>query len=368
VGGGDAAMDSARTALRVPGQEEDDAGEQGEHQLAMDAARTASRAGGREINIVYRRSRAEMPAVQSEIREAAEEGVRFHLLTNPVRIEKGDDNKVRGVWCEKMELGEPDESGRRRPVAVEGSEFFIECDNVLIAIGQAFDLSFIDPDRDGLAVNDWGQIDCDPLSGATSAEDVFVAGDLAHGAKLLIHAVASGKAVARTIYEKLTGRRVTIEAADLHFPLPTYDREPGYEKQPRLDPQTVPLDERFVEANRPTELSFTVRQARCEAGRCFDCGVNTIFEGQRCVLCGGCVDVCPENCLRIVSLDEMAGDAALEEVASASLGDFPLQEASAIIKDETVCIRCGLCAQRCPTGAITMERLSFEEKPRCRTK
>ncbi len=367
VGGGDAAMDSARTALRVPGQEEDDAGEQGEHYLAMDAARTASRFGGREINIVYRRSRAEMPAVKSEIHEAAEEGVQFHLLTNPVRIEQDKDGKVRGVVCQKMELGQPDDSGRRRPVAVEGSDFFIECDNVLIAIGQAFDLSFIDPERDGIEINDWGQIDCDPVTGATSVEDIFIAGDLAYGAKLLIHAVASGKAVARTIYEKLTGRRITTEAAELHFPLPTYDREPGYEKQPRLDPPTVALGDRFVEANRPVDLPFTVQQARCEAGRCFDCGVNTIFDGERCVLCGGCVDVCPENCLRIVALDQMSGGDGLEDVTSAALGDVPREAASAIIKDETICIRCGLCAERCPTGAITMERLSFEEKPACQT-
>ncbi len=367
VGGGDAAMDSARSALRVSGQEDDDAGEQGEHYLAVDAARTASRFGGREINIVYRRSRAEMPAVKSEIHEAAEEGVKFHLLTNPVRIEQDDNGKVRGVVCQKMELGEPDESGRRRPVAVEGSDFFIECDNVLIAIGQAFDLSFIDPQRDGIEINDWGQIDCDPVTGETSVEDIFIAGDLAYGAKLLIHAVASGKAVARTIYEKLTGSRITTEAAELHFPLPTYDREPGYEKQPRLDSPTVALGDRLVEVNRPVELPFTARQARCEAGRCFDCGVNTIFDGERCILCGGCVDVCPENCLRIVTLDQITGGDEIERATSGQLDRFPREAASAIIKDETICIRCGLCAERCPTGAITMERLSFEEKPRCQT-
>ncbi len=357
VGGGDAAMDSARTALRVPGQEEDDAGEQSEHYLALDAARTASRLSGREITIVYRRSRAEMPAVKSEIRGAEEEGVIMHLLTNPVGIEKDDRGAVRAIRCQKMELGLPDESGRRRPVAVEGSDFSIDCDNVLIAIGQAFDLSFIEPERDGIEINDWGQIDCDPVTGTTAAEDIFVAGDLAYGAKLLIHAVASGKAVARAIYERITGHPITTEATQLHFPLAQFDREAGYEKRSRTEPDAV----------LSVELPFTERQARCEAQRCFDCGINTIFDGQRCVLCGGCVDVCPENCLRIVALDQICGGDRVEETNSRQLGDFPPEAASAIIKDETICIRCGLCAERCPTGAITMERLSFEEKPQCQT-
>ncbi len=372
VGGGDAAMDSARTALRVPGQPEDDAGEQGEHYLAVDAARTASRFGGREITIIYRRSRAEMPAVKSEIYGAEEEGVKMHLLTNPVGIEADEKGAVRAIRCQKMELGPPDDSGRRRPVAVEGSEFTIQCDNVLIAIGQAFDLSFIDPPRDGIKINDWGQIDCDPVTGATAVEDIFVAGDLAYGAKLLIHAVASGKSVARTIYKSITGQEITTEATELHFPLAQFDREAGYEKHSRAEPDAVRLDDRFESSGREVELPFSTRQARCEAGRCFDCGVNTIFDGGRCVLCGGCVDVCPENCLRIVALDQMSGgdelgSDELDRVTSQQLGGFASEAASAIIKDETICIRCGLCAERCPTGAITMERLSFEEQPQCPT-
>ncbi len=367
VGGGDAAMDSARTALRVPGQEENEAQEQGQHYLAMDAARTASRMGGREINLIYRRSRAEMPAVKSEVYGAEEEGVTMHLLTNPVRIQKDKQGAVEGVWCQKMELGEPDQSGRRKPVAVKGSDFYLPCDNVLIAIGQAFDLSFIDAARDGIEVNDWGQIDCDPATGTTSIDDIFVAGDLAHGAKLLIHAVASGKAVARSIYQKMTGRQITTEATELHFPLAHYDREAGFEKNPRSEPDTVHLDDRFAAGGLEVELPFARVEARCEAGRCFDCGVNTIFDGGRCVLCGGCVDVCPENCLRIVALYQMSGGNDIQEATSGQLEDCPPDSASAIIKDETVCIRCGLCAERCPSGAITMERLSFEEKPTCRT-
>ena len=367
VGGGDAAMDAARTALRVQTGAGDDAEEQGEHYLAMDAARMASRVGGREIHIIYRRSRGEMPAVRSEIDEANEEGVQFHLLCNPVRIEKNDRGQVRGVWCQKMELGEPDVSGRRQPIPVEGSDHFLECDNVLLAIGQTFDLSFVDLQRDGLQLTDDGRLECDPKRGTTTAADVFVAGDLAHGPKLLIHAVASGKAVARTVYEKLTGRVIGAEQMELHLPLPAFDREAGYEKRHRVAPRTAALPERFAEANRPVELGLPATQARGEAARCFDCGVNTIFDGRRCVLCGGCVDVCPERCLRIVALDQMAQDAVLRNVVAEQRDGLPEESCCAIIKDETLCIRCGLCAERCPTGAITMEQFRFEERLQCRT-
>jgi formate hydrogenlyase subunit 6/NADH:ubiquinone oxidoreductase subunit I len=114
------------------------------------------------------------------------------------------------------------------------------------------------------------------------------------------------------------------------------------------------------------EREFDTCVARREAGRCFDCGVNTIFDGERCILCGGCADVCPSLCLRLVSLDRLAADQTGENIINNQLGGFPAEEATAIVKDETICIRCGLCAERCPTGAITMERFIFKELPVCR--
>ncbi len=356
VGGGDAAMDSARSALRVTDTFKTE--EQGESYLALDAALMASRLGDREINIVYRRSRAEMPAVETEIYETDEEGVRFHLLTNPVSIEKTEQGTVKGIWCQKMALGEIDSSGRRQPVPIEGSKFFMACDNVIVAIGQSFDLSFIDARSDGIPMTDNGLIDCDPVSGSTAAPDVFVAGDLAHGPKLLIDAVSSGKAVARRIYEKTTGNHISFADVELHFPLTSYERETGYENQHRVTLPTVPIEKRSGNIKHPVELGFSTQQALREAERCFDCGVNTIFDGQRCVLCGGCVDICPENCLQIVPLDQLADDGSLHELFSRQPDGIASEITSAIIKDGTICIRCGLCAERCPTDAITMEQLS----------
>ncbi len=359
IGGGDAAMDSARTALRVGIEDEDR--DHWEEYLVMDTAHAAMRLRGREINVVYRRSRVEMPANQAEIYETEEEGIRFHLLTSPVRIEKNERGEVRGLWCQKMKLGKPDSSGRRRPIPIEGSDYFMQCDNVIIAIGQSSDLSFIDIERDDLRMTDRRHITCDPEAGSTSAPDVFVAGDLAYGPKLLIHAVASGKAVARTIYEKLTGYQITAEDTELHFPLSSYGRELGYEKQPRLAPRTLPLQERLTKLDRPVEHSYTTEQALGEASRCFDCGINTIFDSDKCIFCGRCADVCPEKCLKLVSVESLQGNVAFDELLTNYYGDIPLSEVGAIIKDETICIRCGLCAERCPSDAITMEAFTFKE-------
>ena len=128
---------------------------------------------------------------------------------------------------------------------------------------------------------------------------------------------------------------------------------------------TTDAEQRRRSQSAPVEKVYTAEQAQCEAGRCLDCGINTIFDGDKCILCGGCVDVCPELCLRIVSADHLASDPDQQMILPERLGDMSPEEASAILKDETLCIRCGLCAERCPTGAITMERFMFREIPTC---
>jgi ferredoxin len=110
------------------------------------------------------------------------------------------------------------------------------------------------------------------------------------------------------------------------------------------------------------EKGFSQTQSMRQAGRCLNCAVNTIFDSEKCILCGGCADVCPENCLKLVSLDSLEGKADFEQLVKNYYGDLPLSEGGAIIKDETLCIRCGLCAERCPVGAITMEVFNFKEK------
>jgi glutamate synthase (NADPH) small chain len=171
--------------------------------VAMDAARTALRLGS-EVTLVYRRSRAEMPARKEETRHAEEEGIKFQLLTNPVEILGDDDGRVRAVRCLRMELGEPDASGRRRPVPVKGSEFEIEADAVIVAVGtQANPL--LTRSTAGLALNKWGNIEVNPETMQTSLPRVYAGGDIVTGSATVIEAMGAGKKAAKAIDELLKG-------------------------------------------------------------------------------------------------------------------------------------------------------------------
>jgi len=175
--------------------------------VAMDSARTALRLGAESI-IVYRRSRDEMPARNEEIHHAEEEGVELKLLTNPVRIIGDDDGRVRAIECIKMELGEPDDSGRRRPVPIKGSEFIMECDTVIPALGNRPNplISMTTPD---LKTTRWGTLDCDPDTLETSKKGVFAGGDIVTGAATVISAMGAGKIAAASIHEYITTGKVT---------------------------------------------------------------------------------------------------------------------------------------------------------------
>ena len=172
--------------------------------VAMDAARTALRLGA-ETTIVYRRSAAELPARAEEVEHAKEEGIKFELLTNPVEILTDDDNNVRGMKCVRMELGEPDASGRRRPVVIEGSEFELETDAVIMALGTSPN-PLIASTTEGLETNKWKCIVADEEFGKTSKEGVFAGGDAVTGAATVILAMGAGKAAAKGIDEYIRSK------------------------------------------------------------------------------------------------------------------------------------------------------------------
>jgi ferredoxin len=236
----------------------------------------------------------------------------------------------------------------------------IEGDTILLSVGQAADLSFLDAARDGVQMRSPQQIINDTATGATSAADVFVAGDIAYGPRLMIHAIASGKQAARSVYRHLRGREIAPEEVQFQFPLEGYKREKRYEYRPRLPIPTREPAERMRNPNALVEIGYTPQQAQAEAGRCLDCGINTIFDGERCILCGGCVDVCPTVCLKLVSFDHVAPSPELETAVAES--GLDASDLTAILKDEERCIRCGLCAERCPTTAITMEQFNFAKE------
>ncbi len=173
--------------------------------VAMDAARTALRLGAK-VHIVYRRSEEELPARLEEIHHAKEEGIIFDLLTNPTEILVDEQGWVRGMKCVKMELGEPDESGRRRPIVKEGSEFEMELDTVIMSLGTSPN-PLIATTTNGLEVNKWKCIVADEELGATSKEGVFAGGDAVTGAATVILAMGAGKAGAKGIHEYLSKKK-----------------------------------------------------------------------------------------------------------------------------------------------------------------
>ena len=171
--------------------------------VAMDSARTAMRLGAEKVRIVYRRSRDEMPARQAEIHHAEEEGIEFYLLTNPVRYTGDENGRLTGMECLKMELGEPDDSGRRRPIPIEGSEFMLDCDLAVVAVGSGANPLLTQSTGD-IALNQWGYIKADPVTGKTTKKGVWAGGDIVTGAATVILAMGAGRKAADSIHDYLT--------------------------------------------------------------------------------------------------------------------------------------------------------------------
>ncbi|UCE49479.1 MAG: FAD-dependent oxidoreductase [Phycisphaerales bacterium] len=347
IGGGNVAFDVSRTVIR---------------QAGMDVSRTALRAAGvREVHLCCLESLEEMPADDVEIIEGNEEGVLLRPGMGPKEIHLDDAGRVRAVSFKRV-LSVFDEEGRFAPKFDEKDVTTIEAETVLWAIGQQPNLSFINPDADGIELDNRGLIVIDSVTQQSSAKDVFVAGDVAHGVGLMIEAIASGKRVARSVYSFLRDADHVSRVSGRHAPLSRFTRESDYEKLRRLRAPSAPVEERKIAQNVEVERTYSDQEARWEAARCLDCGVNTIFDSSRCLLCGGCVDVCPEGCLRIVSVSRLRAAGETQAVLDRLCGDTPHGDVSAIIKDEARCIRCAHCADRCPARAISMELLIFKGK------
>ena len=237
--------------------------------VAIDAARSALRLGAESVTIVYRRSRAEMPASAWEVADAEEEGIRFHFLANPIRI-LGQDGKVAGLECTRMELGEPDASGRRRPIPIEGSQFVLDVDMVIPAVGQMPDLSFMGEAR--LPVTRADTLAADPNTLVTEMPGIFAGGDAVSGPATAIKAIAAGKRAAESIHRYLQGQKLVFSAEGLPVvPFEDVDVQRA-RKQARAAMPELSLDTRlagFVEV----ELGLAQEQAVAEALRCLNCGV-----------------------------------------------------------------------------------------------
>ena len=341
IGGGNVAYDVARTVVR---------------QTGVDISRTALREPGvLGVHLCSLESLDELPADDLEIIEGDQEGVIRHHSLGPKEILLDDQRRVRGVVFQRC-VRVFDDAGRFAPQFDETDLTTLPADRVIWAIGQRPDLSFLKAAVD-IQMTERGLPICDPVTYRTTAPDVFLAGDIAYGPRLLIDAVASGKQVSRHVFEYIRGQKLIEDVQLVHLEIPGYVREPGYEKIPRATMPTLSAQQRIQGQGLSVELGYDESQAVREGCRCLDCGVNTVFNSDKCILCGGCADVCPEVCLELVSLERIEGDESLQTTLSDRVGDADQARFSAIIKDETRCIRCALCAQRCPVGAITMERV-----------
>jgi ferredoxin len=294
---------------------------------------------------------------REEFEEARREGVAFQTRRGPKQFL--GDGRLEAVELRRV-VSVFDGNGRFAPRYDDADVTRIECDACVLAIGQQPDLSFLRP-ADGVALTAGGTIRVDPLTLATTAPGIFAGGDVAFGPRNLIEAVANGKRAARSIHEHLSreaaATRATLEIETL--PSATYRMIAGFEVLDREAPPTLDVGRRTGIAE--VETGYSEEEARRQAARCLVCHVQTIYDPEACVLCSRCVDVCPEYCLAIVPFEELELTDAERRLleARAEPDGLPL---SAMVKDDTRCIRCGLCAVRCPTDAMTMERFSITER------
>jgi len=245
--------------------------------VAIDAARTALRQHAEEVIILYRRSKEEMPAHSSEVEEATKEGIKLHFLASPTKI-LGKEGHIVALECIEIKLGKPDETGRRRPIAIEGSEFVIDVDTVIPAVGQSLDTTLLPKN---VKLSRYETIAADPVTLQTNLPGIFAGGDAVMGEATVIDAIAQGKRAAISIDHYLKGEESLAEMEKKVSKIGEVSTV-GIEKKHRLAMPLLPLDQRV--SNKEVELGFTEEMAREEAGRCLACA--------GCAECLECEKVC----------------------------------------------------------------------------
>jgi len=363
---------------------------------AMDCCRTSMRCGAEKVYVIYRRTEKEMPANPIEIHESKLEGIEYLFLTNPKKVNKDADGVLESVTVLKMELGEPDASGRRRPVPIEGSEYDIKVDYILAAIGQKTKVDFIADvnkyaEEGQLEVNRWGDINADPIHLQTGIPSMFAAGDGVTGPATIIEAIAQAQIASRAAHQFMMGEE--LKAPDKEFlskrdnfkSQVSVDYVGKYDKQIREEMPVLDSDKRFNFDE--VELGYASEEiCRNEAQRCMECGCVEYYDcdlkhfateynaeqekyagefhehevdfrhpfieidNNKCILCARCIRICKEV-VGAVALGLV--NRGFDTIVAPSMGN-KLQD--------TACESCGLCISTCPTGAIT-ENMLFKPGP-----
>ncbi|MCC7022845.1 MAG: FAD-dependent oxidoreductase [Thermomicrobiales bacterium] len=354
---------------------------------SMDCVRTVLRMGAEESIMTYRRSIQEIPVEVLELEDAELEGVEIMYMVSPTRVIDDGNGRVAGIELVRNELGAPDAKGRRRPEPVPGSEFIIPCDMVLVAIGQKQDNSLLNgvelqTDRRGVPLLDENL--------KTELPNVWAAGDYVINPTNFITSIGEGKRVSEFIIEEILGREPIAKEMELtrvptefistpnpllsegiaEWTLSTTSRRlvwgDNYTSVGRQMMPLMPLPDRGLGIGDTTieaELGYTKSIGFEEAKRCLQCQLNIFIDGNRCILCANCVDVCPVKCIEMVSLDRIEsidGDVEMAELARIEMGP----RSAAMLIDERPCIRCALCVDWCPTECLTMDHFRLTPAPR----
>jgi thioredoxin reductase/ferredoxin len=345
---------------------------------SMDCVRSVMRMGSERSVMTYRRSIHEIPVEELELEEAEIEGVEIMYMVAPTRVVGDAQGRCIGLELIRNELGAPDAKGRRRPEPIKGSEFIIPCDMVIVAIGQKQDISFLGealPNRDRRGVPFLDQ------NLKTELPNVWAAGDFVVNPTNFISSIGEAKRVAELIDRDLRGARAKVKEMEItrvpteflstpnalvaegiaDWSLTSMSRRlvwgDDYTNVGRQVMPVLPVVDRGIHSGDTTlevEAGFTKPIGFEEAKRCLQCQLNIFIDGNRCILCNGCVDACPHRCIEMISPDRIYSidnDVELAEMARAELGPY----AAAMVIDERSCIRCGICVDWCPTECLTMD-------------
>ena len=341
IGGGNVAMDAARTALRTAAYREKGLAEptlipdDEQSGYPIDVARSALRAGATDVIVISLEARHEMPADEFEIEEAEVEGIRFMHRRGPHAILTDEPGKATAL----LTVGVTrvfDDAGRFSPEFDRDDVAVVDADSVILAIGQAVDVGSLGVD--GPEVSTRRTIEVDPQTLRTSLAGVWAGGDAAFGPRILIDAVADGRRAAASIHAELAPDDITAAPRPGRMAIVTgFHRQlDRYDEWGRVPVPSLPTQRRI--GLQEVETGFTEEEVRREAGRCLRCFLNIILDVDSCVLCGLCVDVCPVDVISLVPA-EAAGGIAGE---------------TALLLDEERCIRCALCVDRCPSRALAL--------------
>ncbi len=336
---------------------------------AMDCCRTARRLGGKDVKVVVRSPQKDMKASEWEIEDALHEDIPIYENHSPKSfvVENG---KLKGMLFEKMNAVY-DENGKRNLIPSGEADVFIEADDVLIAIGQENSFPWIERDL-GIEFDKWGMPVIDPKAFTSTHPKVFFGGDASLGPKNIITSVAQGHQAAISIHLMCEEKDIKKDRPSPFVNLRTVKmgiHEWSYDSQVSNDQRyLVPQadkEETLQDINLEVELGFDEFQAFKEAERCLNCDMQTVFDKDLCIECDACVDVCPTDCITFTTMEEDEFDlrAKLNMPALNTDQDIyvsgPLPTTKFMIKDENVCLHCGLCAERCPTSAWDMKQFYY---------